>query len=98
MTPYIRYGAYASLAVLLLALMLAAWSFTLRRRVIAKTAELSRSLDELSLAKQAVERAIAALDITDEINHGPILLRLPASPPSVAARWRRRAWDVRRCC
>jgi len=63
---YVRYGEYALLAGLILAMALAGWNFTLRRRVAAKTAELSRSLDALNDAKRTTEQALAQLNATLE--------------------------------
>ncbi len=64
--PYVRYGAYALLGVLLVATTLAFWNLTLRRRVKAKTAELSRSLEALNDAKRVAERTLARLNATLE--------------------------------
>ena len=64
--PYVRYGAYALFGVLLVATTLAFWNRTLRRRVIAKTAELSRSLEALHDAKREAERTLARLNATLE--------------------------------
>jgi PAS domain S-box-containing protein len=62
--PYARYGGYALLGALLLAAFLTAWSLMLRRRVAARTAELSASLTALSAAKQLTDQALARLDAT----------------------------------
>jgi PAS domain S-box-containing protein len=64
--PYARYGAYAMLGVLLLATALALWNLMLRRRVTAKTAELSSSFEALTQAKRATERTLAQLNATLE--------------------------------
>ncbi len=63
-TFYARYAAYAMLGVLLVAMVLAFWNQTLRRRVIAKTTELSNSVAALGMAKQATEQALAKLNAT----------------------------------
>ena len=65
-SPYVRLVLYVSLAALLVPLILAAWILTLRRRVIAKTTELSRSVDQLGQAKQAVDLTLAHLKATLE--------------------------------
>ena len=66
-TPaYLRYGAYALLSVGGLALVLGAWNISLRRRVQARTAELSESLTQLTQSKQDAERTLAQLNATLE--------------------------------
>jgi PAS domain-containing protein len=62
--PYVRYGGYALLGVALVAATLTGWSLALRRRVAAKTAELSHSLEALHVSKQSTERTLAQLDAT----------------------------------
>ena len=64
--PYSRYVGYALLAVLLLTVTLTVWNLALRRRVAAKTAELSHSLEALNAAKQSTEQMLAQLDATLE--------------------------------
>ena len=63
---WVRYGAYAALGMLLLAMTLALWNLSLRRRVVTKTAELLRSLDELKDAKWTTEQTVAQLNATLE--------------------------------
>lgn len=63
---YLRDGAYAVLAVAVLALMLGAWNISLRRRVQARTAALSESLAQLTASKQEAERTLAQLNATLE--------------------------------
>lgn len=48
---YLRYVGYALAFAALLALLLGGWSYALRQRVRAKTADLARSLDELRAAQ-----------------------------------------------
>ncbi|MBL0087411.1 MAG: transporter substrate-binding domain-containing protein [Ideonella sp.] len=62
--PFFRYGAYALLGAVVAALILTVWSLALRRRVAAKTAELSQSLEALGAAKRSAEQALAQLDAT----------------------------------
>ena len=69
---YARDTAYALLGVLFAALVLVFWNLTLRRRVIAKTAELSHSFAALSNAKREAELALAQLNAT--LNAIPDLL------------------------
>ncbi len=64
--PYARYAAYALLGVALVALALALWNLTLRRRVRSKTAELSSSLTALGLEKQVTEQTLAQMNATLE--------------------------------
>ncbi|WP_052162504.1 transporter substrate-binding domain-containing protein [Aquabacterium sp. NJ1] len=63
---YLRDGVYAVLAVAVLALMLGAWNIGLRRRVQARTAQLSESLVQLTASKQETERTLAQLNATLE--------------------------------
>ena len=62
--PYMRYGGYALLGGALMAAALTGWSLALRRRVAARTAELSQSLEALHAAKQSTEQTLAQLDAT----------------------------------
>jgi PAS domain S-box-containing protein len=62
--PYARYGGYALLGVALIAATSTGWSLALRRRVAARTAELSHSLEALHAAKQSTEQTLAQLDAT----------------------------------
>ena len=53
--PYLRYVRYFVAFAALLALLLGGWSYALRQRVLAKTADLARSLDELRTAQAATQ-------------------------------------------
>ena len=61
---YARYAAFVLIGTLLLAMVLIFWNLTLRRRVAARTAELSRSIDALRDAKTAAEQALGQLNGT----------------------------------
>ena len=61
---YARDTAYALLGVVFVAMVLALWNTTLRRRVNAKISELSNSLEALDKAKRASERTLAQLSAT----------------------------------
>ncbi len=63
---YLQEGAYAVLAVAALALVLGAWNVSLRRRVQARTAQLSESLAQLTESKQETERTLTQLNATLE--------------------------------
>lgn len=54
-STYVRYVGYVLGAAALLALLLGAWSFMLRRRVFAKTAALTASLNELRATQSSLE-------------------------------------------
>ncbi len=58
---YARNTAYALLGVVFVAMVLAMWNGSLRRRVIAKTTELSNSLAALDTAKRTSEQTLAQL-------------------------------------
>ncbi len=66
MRPYLRYGVYALLSMVLLALLLGAWSISLRRRVQSRTRDLSASLALLTDAKLDAERTLSQLHATLE--------------------------------
>jgi two-component system, sensor histidine kinase and response regulator len=64
--PYARYASYAVLGVVLVTATLTVSSLMLRRRVAAKTAELSHSLEALNASNQSKEQTLAQLDATLE--------------------------------
>ena len=59
--PYVRYVGYALAFVALLVLLLGGWNYALRQRVLAKTADMARSLDELRAAQAAILETSARL-------------------------------------
>ncbi len=62
--PYAHFAAYALLGALLITVVLVSWNIALRRRVQARTAELSNSLEALGQAKQVLEQSLAQLSAT----------------------------------
>ena len=59
--PYLRYARYVVAIAVLLALLLGGWSHALRRQVRARTADLTRSLDELRAAQTTVQETSSRL-------------------------------------
>ena len=53
--PYLRYARYAIGVAALLALLLGIWSYALRKRVLARTSDLARSLNELRAAQMVIQ-------------------------------------------
>ena len=53
--PYLRYAHFAIGIAALLALLLGVWSYALRKRVLAKTSDLARSLNELRAAQTVIQ-------------------------------------------
>lgn len=66
MPVYLRYGAYALLCVVGVALLLGIWNVALRRRVALRTGELSASLRQLTESKHDAEQTLAQLHATLE--------------------------------
>jgi two-component sensor histidine kinase/ABC-type amino acid transport substrate-binding protein len=54
-TTYVRYGGYALGMVGLVALLLGGWNWALRKRVLAKTAALTASLNDLRATQSALQ-------------------------------------------
>lgn len=64
--PYARIVAFASLIILMLAMVLILWNRALRRRVNAKTAELTGALTALRDSQRVAEKALDSLNATLE--------------------------------
>jgi PAS domain S-box-containing protein len=71
-SPFVRYLAYLLLGIAFIALLMVAWNVTLHRRVLARTAELSSSLADLSRTRKISEESLAQLTAT--LNALPDLL------------------------